>query len=146
MRARKKKKKATPIFFSSYQEQPKIIEPLDYEAVVFQRKAQIHNDPHRDLLLCPVDDVSVSTFVRSSCFGIKGPTYSLNNKGTSLTVNFCGVIFWFLVCVVPGCGQESQISRQRRTVVPSAPQNAEQEARSLFAKEVASWLINISST
>ncbi|KAA8582816.1 hypothetical protein FQN60_006487 [Etheostoma spectabile] len=69
-------------------EQPKIIEPLDYEAVVFQRKAQIHSDPHRDLLLCPVDDVS-----------------------------------------------ESQISRQRRTVVPSVPQNAEQEAQSLFAKE-----------
>lgn len=46
-------------FFPS-QEQPKIIEPLDYEAVVFQRKAQIHSDPHRDLLLCPVDDVSVS--------------------------------------------------------------------------------------
>uniref|UniRef100_A0A7N6A5I7 Dedicator of cytokinesis 11 n=1 Tax=Anabas testudineus TaxID=64144 RepID=A0A7N6A5I7_ANATE len=69
-------------------EQPKIIEPLDYEAVVFQRKAQIHSDPHRDLLLCPVDDVS-----------------------------------------------ESQISRQRRTVVPSVPQNAEREARSLFAKE-----------
>ncbi|CAN9509721.1 unnamed protein product [Ophioblennius macclurei] len=69
-------------------EQPKIIEPLDYEAVVFQRKAQIHSDPHRDLLLCPVDDVS-----------------------------------------------ESQISRQRRTIVPAVPQNAEREARSLFAKE-----------
>ncbi|KAE8278919.1 Dedicator of cytokinesis protein 11 [Larimichthys crocea] len=69
-------------------EQPKIIEPLDYEAVVFQRKAQIHSDPHRDLLLCPVDDVS-----------------------------------------------ESQIARQRRTIVPSVPQNAEREARSLFAKE-----------
>ncbi|KAJ8282862.1 hypothetical protein COCON_G00053810 [Conger conger] len=69
-------------------EQPKIIEPLDYETVVFQRKAQIHSDPNRDLLLCPVDDVS-----------------------------------------------ESQISRQRRTVNPSVPQNAEREARSLFAKE-----------
>ncbi|XP_061816341.2 dedicator of cytokinesis protein 11 isoform X2 [Nerophis lumbriciformis] len=69
-------------------EQPKIIEPLDYEAVVFQRKAQIHSDPQRDLLLCPVDDVS-----------------------------------------------ESHISRQRRTVVPSVPQNAERDARSLFAKE-----------
>ncbi|KAF0039043.1 hypothetical protein F2P81_009527 [Scophthalmus maximus] len=69
-------------------EQPKIIEPLDYEAVVFQRKAQIHSDPHRDLLLCPVDDVS-----------------------------------------------ESQLSRQRRSIVPSVPQNAEREARSLFAKE-----------
>uniref|UniRef100_A0A3P8W7M7 Dedicator of cytokinesis 11 n=1 Tax=Cynoglossus semilaevis TaxID=244447 RepID=A0A3P8W7M7_CYNSE len=69
-------------------EQPKIIEPLDYEAVVFQRKAQIHSDPHRDLLLCPVDDVS-----------------------------------------------ESQLLRQRRTVVPAVPQNAEREARSLFARE-----------
>uniref|UniRef100_A0A4W5L6I1 Dedicator of cytokinesis 11 n=1 Tax=Hucho hucho TaxID=62062 RepID=A0A4W5L6I1_9TELE len=69
-------------------EQPKIIEPLDYENVVFQRKAQIHSDPHRDLLQCPVDDIS-----------------------------------------------ESQISRQRRTVVPSVPQNAERDAKSLFAKE-----------
>lgn len=53
-------------FFPCTQEQPKIIEPLDYEAEVFQRKAQIHNDPHRDLLLCPLDDVSVSTLIRSS--------------------------------------------------------------------------------
>uniref|UniRef100_A0A6Q2YH92 Dedicator of cytokinesis 11 n=1 Tax=Esox lucius TaxID=8010 RepID=A0A6Q2YH92_ESOLU len=67
-------------------EQPKIIEPLDYENVVFQRKAQIHSDPHRDLLLCAVDDAS-------------------------------------------------HISRQRRTLVPSVPQNAEREAKSLFAKE-----------
>uniref|UniRef100_A0A672SK89 Dedicator of cytokinesis protein 11-like n=1 Tax=Sinocyclocheilus grahami TaxID=75366 RepID=A0A672SK89_SINGR len=66
-------------------EQPKIIEPLDYENVVFQRKAQIHSDPQRDLLLWPADDVS--------------------------------------------------IERQRRTIVPSVPQNAENEAKSLFAKE-----------
>uniref|UniRef100_A0A672QQG4 Dedicator of cytokinesis protein 11-like n=1 Tax=Sinocyclocheilus grahami TaxID=75366 RepID=A0A672QQG4_SINGR len=69
-------------------EQPKIIEPLDYENVVFQRKAQIHSDPQRDLLVWPADDVS-----------------------------------------------EAQIQRQRRTIVPSVPQNAEKEAKSLFAKE-----------
>uniref|UniRef100_A0A671P1C6 Dedicator of cytokinesis protein 11-like n=1 Tax=Sinocyclocheilus anshuiensis TaxID=1608454 RepID=A0A671P1C6_9TELE len=69
-------------------EQPKIIEPLDYENVVFQRKAQIHSDPQRDLLLWPADDVSVT-----------------------------------------------QIERQRRTIVPSVPQNAENDAKSLFAKE-----------
>uniref|UniRef100_A0A671P8B3 Dedicator of cytokinesis protein 11-like n=1 Tax=Sinocyclocheilus anshuiensis TaxID=1608454 RepID=A0A671P8B3_9TELE len=69
-------------------EQPKIIEPLDYENVVFQRKAQIHSDPQRDLLLWPADDVS-----------------------------------------------EAQIERQRRTIVPSVPQNAENDAKSLFAKE-----------
>uniref|UniRef100_A0A8C2EX88 Dedicator of cytokinesis 11 n=1 Tax=Cyprinus carpio TaxID=7962 RepID=A0A8C2EX88_CYPCA len=62
--------------------------PLDYENVVFQRKAQIHSDPQRDLLLWPADDVSVT-----------------------------------------------QIERQRRTIVPSVPQNAENEAKSLFAKE-----------
>ncbi|XP_057201604.1 dedicator of cytokinesis protein 11 [Triplophysa rosa] len=69
-------------------EQPKIIEPLDYENVVFQRKAQIHSDPQRDLLLWPADDVS-----------------------------------------------ECQIERQRRTIISPVPQNAENEAESLFAKE-----------
>lgn len=49
-------------------------------------------------------------------------------------------VYFLCVCVVPGCEQESQISRQRRTVVPSVPQNAEKEARSLFAKEVLSLL------
>ncbi|KAA0723028.1 Dedicator of cytokinesis protein 11 [Triplophysa tibetana] len=69
-------------------EQPKIIEPLDYENVVFQRKAQIHIDPQRDLLLWPADDVS-----------------------------------------------ECQIERQRRTIISPVPQNAENEAESLFTKE-----------
>ncbi|XP_026793122.3 dedicator of cytokinesis protein 11 isoform X1 [Pangasianodon hypophthalmus] len=69
-------------------EQAKIIEPLDYENVVFQRKAQIHSDPQRDLLLWPADDVS-----------------------------------------------ELRIERQRRTTISSVPQNAEQEAKSLFATE-----------
>ncbi|KAK3545989.1 hypothetical protein QTP70_019305, partial [Hemibagrus guttatus] len=69
-------------------EQAKIIEPLDYENVVFQRKAQIHSDPQRDLLLWPADDVA-----------------------------------------------ELRIDRQRRTTVSSVPQNAEQEAKSLFATE-----------
>ncbi|XP_027025359.1 dedicator of cytokinesis protein 11 isoform X1 [Tachysurus fulvidraco] len=69
-------------------EQAKIIEPLDYENVVFQRKAQIHSDPQRDLLLWPADDVSAL-----------------------------------------------RIDRQRRTAVSSVPQNAEQEAKSLFATE-----------
>ncbi|XP_072573222.1 dedicator of cytokinesis protein 11 isoform X1 [Paramormyrops kingsleyae] len=69
-------------------EQPKIIEPLDYENVVFQKKTQIHSDPHRELLIFPVDDVS-----------------------------------------------EAQVSRERRTISPSVPQKAEEEAQSLFAKE-----------
>lgn len=37
------------------------MEPLDYENVVLQRKAQIYSDPLRDLLMFPMEDVSVSS-------------------------------------------------------------------------------------
>uniref|UniRef100_A0A8C8SK47 Dedicator of cytokinesis 11 n=1 Tax=Pelusios castaneus TaxID=367368 RepID=A0A8C8SK47_9SAUR len=38
---------------------PILVEPLDYENVVLQRKAQIYSDPLRDLLMFPMEDVSV---------------------------------------------------------------------------------------
>lgn len=72
--------------FLPLQEQPKIIEPLDYEAVVFQRKAQIHSDPHRDLLLCPVDDVSVSPR-HPSC------SFSQNNHVSAVFYNRFKLLF-----------------------------------------------------
>uniref|UniRef100_A0A803TY51 Dedicator of cytokinesis 11 n=1 Tax=Anolis carolinensis TaxID=28377 RepID=A0A803TY51_ANOCA len=40
-------------------EKTKAIEPLDYENVISQRKAQIYSDPLRDLLMFPMEDVSV---------------------------------------------------------------------------------------
>uniref|UniRef100_A0A8C8SAD3 Dedicator of cytokinesis 11 n=1 Tax=Pelusios castaneus TaxID=367368 RepID=A0A8C8SAD3_9SAUR len=40
-------------------EKTKVVEPLDYENVVLQRKAQIYSDPLRDLLMFPMEDVSV---------------------------------------------------------------------------------------
>ncbi|XP_051876848.1 dedicator of cytokinesis protein 11 [Pristis pectinata] len=42
-------------------EKAKIIEPLDYENVIEQRKAQIQSDSLRDLLQFPSDEVSIST-------------------------------------------------------------------------------------
>ncbi|XP_067852878.1 dedicator of cytokinesis protein 11 [Heptranchias perlo] len=42
-------------------EKTKIVEPLDYESVIVQRKTQIQNDPLRDLLQFPLDEVSIST-------------------------------------------------------------------------------------
>ncbi|XP_078067365.1 LOW QUALITY PROTEIN: dedicator of cytokinesis protein 11-like [Mustelus asterias] len=45
-------------------EKTKIVEPLDYENVIAQRKAQIQNDPLRDLLQFPLDEVSISTIPR----------------------------------------------------------------------------------
>ncbi|XP_048400109.2 dedicator of cytokinesis protein 11 isoform X2 [Stegostoma tigrinum] len=45
-------------------EKTKIIEPLDYENVIVQRKAQIQSDPLRDLLQFPLDEVSILTIPR----------------------------------------------------------------------------------
>lgn len=47
------------------QAKPKLVEPLDYENVVVKNKALLHNDPLRDLLLFPLDDVSVCTCIAS---------------------------------------------------------------------------------
>uniref|UniRef100_A0A5F8GUM7 Dedicator of cytokinesis 11 n=1 Tax=Monodelphis domestica TaxID=13616 RepID=A0A5F8GUM7_MONDO len=40
-------------------EKAKVVEPLDYENVITQRKAQIYSDPLRDLLMFPMEDLSV---------------------------------------------------------------------------------------
>uniref|UniRef100_A0A7M4EHW7 Dedicator of cytokinesis 11 n=1 Tax=Crocodylus porosus TaxID=8502 RepID=A0A7M4EHW7_CROPO len=45
-------------------EKTKAVEPLDYENVVLQRKAQIYSDPLRDLLMFPMEDVSISVISR----------------------------------------------------------------------------------
>ncbi|CAH2315231.1 dedicator of cytokinesis 11 isoform X3 [Pelobates cultripes] len=45
-------------------EKTRMVEPLDYEAVISQRKAQIFSDPHRDLLMFPMEDVFISTVER----------------------------------------------------------------------------------
>ncbi|XP_041835168.1 LOW QUALITY PROTEIN: dedicator of cytokinesis protein 9-like [Melanotaenia boesemani] len=43
---------------------PKVIEPLDYENVVLQRKTQIFSDVLRDMLQFPADDFQISTLQR----------------------------------------------------------------------------------
>ncbi|XP_056347217.1 dedicator of cytokinesis protein 11 isoform X2 [Oenanthe melanoleuca] len=69
-------------------EKTKVVEPLDYENVILQRRVQIYSDPLRDLLIFPIEDVSVSV-----------------------------------------------ISRQRRTVQSTVPEDALKKAQSLFVKE-----------
>uniref|UniRef100_A0A8C3KWW3 Dedicator of cytokinesis 11 n=1 Tax=Chrysolophus pictus TaxID=9089 RepID=A0A8C3KWW3_CHRPC len=69
-------------------EKTKVVEPLDYENVILQRKVQIYSDPLRDLLIFPIEDVSLSV-----------------------------------------------ISRQRRTVQSTVPEDALKKAQSLFVKE-----------
>ncbi|XP_048121267.1 dedicator of cytokinesis protein 10 isoform X9 [Alosa alosa] len=43
------------------QEKPKLIDPLDYEAVISELEAELKEDPHQDLLLFPEHDFTVST-------------------------------------------------------------------------------------
>ncbi|KAM9537806.1 dedicator of cytokinesis protein 11 isoform 6-T6 [Guaruba guarouba] len=69
-------------------EKTKVVEPLDYENVILQRKVQIYSDPLRELLIFPIEDVSISV-----------------------------------------------ISRQRRTVQSTVPEDALKKAQSLFVKE-----------
>ncbi|XP_059765912.1 dedicator of cytokinesis protein 11 isoform X2 [Balaenoptera ricei] len=69
-------------------EKTKVVEPLDYENVITQRKTQIYSDPLRDLLMFPMEDISISV-----------------------------------------------ISRQRRTVQSTVPEDGEKRAQSLFVKE-----------
>ncbi|KAJ3591683.1 hypothetical protein NHX12_006815 [Muraenolepis orangiensis] len=68
---------------------PKVIEPLDYENVLVQRKTQILSDVLRDMLQFPLEDFQISI-----------------------------------------------LRRQGRTVFPTVPENAAEEAQSLFVQEV----------
>lgn len=38
-----------------------VVEPIDFEAFIAKNKTVIQNDPQRELLIYPADDVSVST-------------------------------------------------------------------------------------
>ncbi|KAL6033706.1 hypothetical protein STEG23_009104, partial [Scotinomys teguina] len=48
----------------SMKEKAKVVEPLDYENVITQRKTQIYSDPLRDLLMFPMEDISISVIGR----------------------------------------------------------------------------------
>uniref|UniRef100_A0A7M4G2V0 Dedicator of cytokinesis C/D N-terminal domain-containing protein n=1 Tax=Crocodylus porosus TaxID=8502 RepID=A0A7M4G2V0_CROPO len=52
----------TPVFsfVFFFQAKPKLIEPIDYENVIVQRKTQIINDALREMLLFPYDDFQVT--------------------------------------------------------------------------------------
>jgi len=41
------------------QNKPQLVEPIDFETFVLRNKTVLQNDPQRELLLYPSDDVSV---------------------------------------------------------------------------------------
>ncbi|XP_077958400.1 dedicator of cytokinesis protein 9 isoform X1 [Gasterosteus aculeatus] len=53
-----------PCISTTHLVKPKIIEPLDYENVLVQRKTQIISDVLRDMLQFPTDDFQISTLRR----------------------------------------------------------------------------------
>jgi len=42
------------------------VDPIDYESVIAKNKTLLQNDPQREMLLFPHDDVSVSLCLRYS--------------------------------------------------------------------------------
>jgi hypothetical protein len=42
------------------QNKPQLVEPIDFETFILKNKTLLQNDPQRELLLYPSDDVSVS--------------------------------------------------------------------------------------
>lgn len=47
-----------------FQGKPALVEPIDFESYILKNKMLIQNDPQRELLLYPPDDVSVSSVNR----------------------------------------------------------------------------------
>lgn len=43
------------------QNKPHLVEPLDFEDFILKNKTVLQNDPQRELLLYPSDDISVSS-------------------------------------------------------------------------------------
>lgn len=54
------------IIFFNFQNKPHLVEPLDFETFVIKNKTVLQNDPQRELLLYPSDDISVSQFFNNS--------------------------------------------------------------------------------
>ncbi|XP_073399582.1 dedicator of cytokinesis protein 11 isoform X2 [Dendrobates tinctorius] len=70
-------------------EKARVVEPIDYETVISQRKAQIFSDPHRDMLMFPMEDVFISTVGRQHRTIQSTVPDDAENKARSLFVKEC---------------------------------------------------------
>uniref|UniRef100_A0A8C2GID0 Dedicator of cytokinesis 9b n=1 Tax=Cyprinus carpio TaxID=7962 RepID=A0A8C2GID0_CYPCA len=68
---------------------PKVIEPLDYESVLVQRKTQILSDVLRDMLQFPVDDFQISTLKRQGRTLYSSVPDGAEKRASSLLVQEC---------------------------------------------------------
>ncbi|XP_054915051.1 dedicator of cytokinesis protein 9-like isoform X2 [Poeciliopsis prolifica] len=68
---------------------PKIIEPLDYENVLLQRKMQIISDVLRDMLVFPSEDFQISTLQRQGRTLLSTVPETAEKEASSLFVQEC---------------------------------------------------------
>ena len=54
-----------------FQNKPKLTEPIDYETAIVKNKTWLDNDPNREMLFFPKDDISVKLY--NLCTNIHTP-------------------------------------------------------------------------
>ncbi|KFV83956.1 Dedicator of cytokinesis protein 9 [Struthio camelus australis] len=77
------------ILFHSSLAKPKLIEPIDYENVIVQRKTQILNDALREMLLFPYDDFQTALLKRQSRYIRSTVPENAEKEAQSLFVTEC---------------------------------------------------------
>uniref|UniRef100_A0A8D2NGQ7 Dedicator of cytokinesis 9 n=1 Tax=Zonotrichia albicollis TaxID=44394 RepID=A0A8D2NGQ7_ZONAL len=82
-------KVSRPAPLSNQPAKPKLIEPIDYENVIVQRKTQILNDPLREMLLFPYDDFQTALLQRQSRYIRSTVPENAEKEAQSLFVTEC---------------------------------------------------------
>uniref|UniRef100_A0A452VLN9 Dedicator of cytokinesis 9 n=1 Tax=Ursus maritimus TaxID=29073 RepID=A0A452VLN9_URSMA len=77
------------ISVSDLRAKPKLIEPLDYENVIVQKKTQILNDCLREMLLFPYDDFQTATLRRQGRYMCSTVPADAQEEAQSLFVTEC---------------------------------------------------------
>ncbi|XP_075446913.1 dedicator of cytokinesis protein 9 isoform X9 [Ascaphus truei] len=76
-------------FIPSSLAKPKLIEPIDYENVIVQKKTQILNDALREMLLFPYDDFQIATLRRQGRYICSTVPENAAKEAQSLFVTEC---------------------------------------------------------
>ncbi|XP_027446419.1 dedicator of cytokinesis protein 9 isoform X5 [Zalophus californianus] len=82
-------KEDSELLISSCLAKPKLIEPLDYENVIVQKKTQILNDCLREMLLFPYDDFQTATLRRQGRYMCSTVPADAQEEAQSLFVTEC---------------------------------------------------------
>ncbi|XP_074048040.1 dedicator of cytokinesis protein 9 isoform X3 [Macrotis lagotis] len=82
-------KEDSELFIYSSLAKPKLIEPLDYENVIVQKKTQILNDASREMLLFPYDDFQTAILRRQGRYMCSTVPTNAEKEAQSLFVIEC---------------------------------------------------------